>query len=170
MSNEKKDKNKSIIFLVAIVILMVAGVLACRMFLREDKTGEAENNTVQPGIVEADGEDREDDGSDSNVSMKYSGYVTLYNDDRYMTMNFINPAKSKKSMSLEIIANVAGEDVVLATTEKIKPGYKIQKIETERKFAIVEGTYDGKYRVHFYNEEGGEEIVNSEIKIKVYVK
>ena len=85
-------------------------------------------------------------------------------------MNFINPGKSKKSMSLEIIANVAGEDVVLATTEKIKPGYKIQKIETERKFAIVEGVYDGKYRVHFYDEEGGEEIVNSEIKIKVYVK
>ena len=168
MSTEKKKKLPIIILAIAVPVAAVGGAVLYGEFFSNHEDSEVID--IPEGIVEADEEDRKDDGSDSDVSMKYAGYVTLYNDDKYMTMNFTNPGKSKKSMSLEIIANVAGEDILLATTGKIRPGYKVNKVETERKYAIPEGTYDGKYRVHFYNEEGSEEIVNSEIKIKVYVK
>ena len=68
----------------------------------------------------------EDDGgkSDVDVSLKYAGYATLLSGDKSITLNFTNPSKSKKSLSLEIVANVDGEDIVLANTDIIRPGYR----------------------------------------------
>ncbi len=114
----------------------------------------------------------EDDGEESgtvDASMKYSGYVTFLSEENLITLNFINPKESKKTLSLEIIANIDGEDIVLAKTGKIAPGYKIDSVKYDLDKKIEKGNYKGSFVVHFYDGEK-EEIVNSKIGINVYVK
>ena len=117
--------------------------------------------------VEPEEDDKE---GDADVSLKYAGYATLLSDEKRVTLNFTNPSKSKKSLSLEIVAEVNGESITLAKTDKIRPGYKIDSVKSNLDREIPEGNYKGKFVVYFYNDQDKEEIVNSEIAINVYVK
>ena len=115
----------------------------------------------------------EESGEESgtvDASLQYSGYVTLLHEENLITLNFTNPAKSKKTLSLEIIANIDGEDITLAKTDKIAPGYKIDSVAYELDREIPQGNYKGNFIVHFYGDNGKEEIVNTRIGINVYVK
>lgn len=129
------------------------------------------NNVEIPNasIVKVDSDDS-DNSNSVDVSLQYSGYVTLLNDENRITLNFTNPAKSKKSFSIDIVANINGEDIILAKTDKIKPGYKIDSINSDLDYKVPTGDYKGKFILHFYDNNNIEEIVGSEIAINVYVK
>ena len=163
MSAKKRKKFPfGIIAVVAFVAAMVGGSLY--QLLRH--SGEEDSNSSITKVASED-----DNGeSDVDVSLKYVGYVTLLNDEKLVTLNFTNPSKSKKSLSLEIVADIDGEDITLAKTDRIHPGYKIDSVKSDLDREIPKGNYKGKFIIHFYNERGEEEIVNSEIKINVYVK
>ena len=163
MSTEKKKKFPFILIAVAAFGLAIAGGYLFQMILHSNE--EPSNSS----IVKVESEN--DDGkSDVDVSLKYSGYATLLSDENLITLNFTNPSKSKKSLSLEIVADIDGEDIVLAKTDRIYPGYKIDSVKYTLDKEIAKGDYKGKFIVHFYNEQDKEEIVNSEIAINVYVK
>ena len=78
--------------------------------------------------------------------------------------------KSKKTFNLEIVADINGENLVLAITDKIRPGYKIDSVKSALDREVPKGDYKGKFIVHFYNEQGKEEVVNSEIAISIHVR
>ena len=161
MSKNQKKKFPIIILTVAAFLAAAAGGYFCLSFL-QDKT--PSNSSITK--VEDDGEE----AGTVDASLKYSGYVTLLNEEKLITLNFINPKKARKTISLEIIANVDGEDVTLAKTDKIAPGYKIDSVKYELDREIEKGNYKGNFIVYFYNEKDEEEIVNSRIGINVYVK
>ena len=158
-------KKKKYLFIIPAIVAFVAAIAGGYIFRMIHDSGETSNSS----IVKVESEN--DDGkSDVDVSLKYAGYATLLNDEKLITLNFINPSKSKKSLSLEIVADIDGEDVVLAKTDRIYPGYKIDSVKYTLDKEIPKGDYKGKLIVHFYNEQDKEEIVNSEIIINIYVK
>ena len=115
-------------------------------------------------------EDNENGNDSVDASLKYAGYATLETDKNLITLNFTNPSKSRKSLSLDIIGNINGEDITLAKTSKVRPGYKINSVKYALDQEIDKGNYKGKFIVHFYNDQGEEEIVNTEIAIDLHVK
>ena len=163
MSTEKKKKSPSIIIAIVVFAAAVAGGYLFQMMINRSE------ETPDSSITKVDSEDA-DEKSDVDVSLKYAGYATLETDKNLITLNFTNPSKSKKSLDLEIVAEVDGENIVLARTDKIRPGYKIDSVKYTLDKEIPQGNYKGKFIVHFYNEQDKEEIVNSEIAINVYVK
>lgn len=120
-------------------------------------------------IIEADPDPADNSGPDVDVSLKYAGYATLERNKKLIVLNFTNPHKSRKDLSLDIIANIDGEDIVLAKTSKVHPGYKITSVKAIDQ-TLPDGDYKGKFIVHFYDEQGNEEIVKSEIAVNIYVK
>ena len=163
MSSEKKKKLPFIIIAIVAFVAAVAGGYLFQM-LQSDNKGNSNSS-----ITKVDSEEDEKEG-DADVSLKYAGYATLLSDEKLVTLNFTNPSKSKKSLSLEIIAEVNGENITLAKTDKIRPGYKIDSVKSDLDREIPKGNYKGKFVISFYNEQDKEEIVNSEIAINVYVK
>lgn len=163
MSTKKKKKFPFIIIAIVAFVAAIAGGYLLRMILHGSE------ETPNSSITQVESEDG-DEKSDVDVSLKYAGYVTLLSDENLITLNFANPSKSKKSLDLEIVANINGEDIVLARTDKIRPGYKIDSVKYTLDKEIPQGNYKGKFIVHFDNEQDKEEIVNSEIAINVYVK
>jgi len=163
MSSEKKKKLP---FIIIAIVAFVAAVAGGYLFQMPQSDNKGNSNS---SITKVDSEEDEKEG-DADVSLKYAGYTTLLSDEKLVTLNFINPSKSKKSLSLEIIAEVNGENVTLAKTDKIRPGYKIDSVKSDLSREIPKGNYKGKFVISFYNEQDKEEIVNSEITINIYVK
>ena len=163
MSAKKQKKFPFIIIAIVVFVAAIAGGYFLQVILH---SGEETSNS---SITKVESED-DDDKNRVNVSLKYAGYATLLSDEKLITLNFTNPSKSKKSLSLEIVANIDGEDVVLAKTDKLRPGYKIDSVKYTLDREISKGDYKGKFIVHFYNEQDKEEIVNSEITINIYVR
>lgn len=158
-------KKKKYLFIILAIVAFVAAIAGGYIFWMIHDSGE----TSSSSIVKVESEN-DDEKSDVDVSLKYAGYATLLNDEKLITLNFINPSKSKKSLSLEIVADVGGENIILAKTDRIYPGYKIDSVKYTLDKEIPKGDYKGKFIVHFYNEQDKEEIVNSEIIINIYVK
>lgn len=163
MSTEKKKKFPLIIIAIAAFGLAIAGGYLFQMILRGNE------ETSNSSITKVESEDA-GEKSGVDVSLKYAGYATLETDKNLIALNFTNPSKSKKSLDLEIVADIDGEDIVLAKTDRIYPGYKIDSVKYTLEREITKGDYKGKFIVHFYNEQDKEEIVNSEIAINIYVK
>lgn len=163
MSTKKKKKFPFIIIAIVAFVAAIAGGYLLRIILHGSE------ETPNSSVTQVESEDGDEKG-DVDVSLKYAGYVTLETDKNLITLNFTNPSKSKKSLDLEIVAEIDGEDIVLARTDKIRPGYKIDSVKYTLDKEIPQGNHKGKFIVHFYNEQDKEEIVNSEIAINVYVK
>ena len=157
-------KKKRSFLVIAVVFIMAAvGGYVCQISLRNN------NINSNSSITKIESEnDNEKDNVD--VSLQYAGYATLFIDEKLIALNFTNPSKSKKSLSLEIVAIVNEEDVVLAESDIIRPGYKIDSVKSFLEREIPKGDYKGKYIVHFYNEQDEEELINSEIAINIYVR
>ncbi len=158
----KKNTSLIIIAIVAFVAAIAGGYL-----LQTINHGDNESDYT---ITRAEPDGNEETKGDTDVSLQYAGYATLHSDEKLITLNFTNPSRSKKGLSLEIVADINGENITLAKTDIIRPGYKIDSIKYKLNREIPEGTYNGKFVIHFYNEQDKEEIVNSEIKINFYVK
>lgn len=159
-------KKILLVFIIATVAILaaVAGAYFCQMFTKNRAKTESDSSIIKVEPSE------DDSNTTADVSLQYAGYVTLRSEEKLLTMNFTNPSRSKKTMSLEIIANIDDEEIILAKSDKIRPGYKIESIKYQQDRNFPKGTYDGNFLVHFYDENDNEEIVNSNIKIKVYIK
>lgn len=163
---EEKKKKKFLLLILLACFSFAAAVLAGYAFLALTGNPNGESGST---IVEIAPDEGEDSGS-VDASLRYKGFATLNSDEGVIELDFANPAKSRKSLTIDIVANVNGKDVVLATTDRIQPGHKIVTVKANSGQTIEKGNYQGKFVVHFYGDNNKEEIVNSEIEIKVYVK
>lgn len=168
MSSLKNKKLPVIITATVVFAAAVAGGYFFQVFRNQSNQETPDSEIPNSSITKV--EDNGEEKGSVDASLKYAGYVTLLKDKNIITLNFTNPSKSKKSLKLDIVANIDGKDVTLAKTDVIRPGYKIDQVKYELGQEIPEGKYDGKFIVYFYNDQGNEEIVNSEIAINVYVK
>ena len=166
--NEKKNRKKNIILAFIIAILATfSAAAAIYIYINLRSKDENPNPNVSVEKIESDGKDER---NGEGVSLQYAGYVTLESDQDLITLHFANPSRSTKSLSLEIVANIDGSEVSLAKTDIIRPGNKITSAKYTSDKEITKGTYPGKFVVHFYGDEDKEEIVVTNIDIKVYVK
>ena len=163
---EEKKKKKFLLLILLACFSFAAAVLAGYAFLALTGNPNGESGST---IVEIAPEDGEDSGS-VDASLRYKGYATLNSDEGVIELDFANPAKARKSLTIDIIATVDGKDITLATTDKVEPGHKVVNVKANSGVSIKKGNYQGKFVVHFYGDNNKEEIVNSEIEIKVYVK
>ena len=161
MRIEKRKRYPFVILaIVAFAAAIAVGFLVMNMFNNSD------SNSV---IVEAE---PEENGTKAgvDVSLRYAGYINVLKNEKKITLNFTNPSTSKKSIRLELIANVDDEDIILGKSEIIRPGQKIIELKYDDNHNIPQGKYEGKYIIFFYNDSDEEEIVKSEIAINVFVK
>ncbi len=106
---------------------------------------------------------------DQTASMRYRGFVTVQPSE--ISLFFENPSTSRKTIRLEITANINGETTTLAQVDHLSPGEKIETLQYFPSQNLEPGAvYPGKFILHFYDESGKEEIVNSTIDISVIVK
>ena len=158
----KNQKNKFPIIILAVVAFLAAA--AGGYFYLSLSHQKSSNSSITKV------EETSEESGTVDASLQYSGYVTLLSEEDLITLNFTNPARSKKTLSLEIVANIDGEDIILAKSDKIKPGYKIDSIKYEPSRQIEKGNYKGYFLIHFYGDNDKEEIVNSRVAINIYVK
>ena len=162
MRIEKRKKYPFVILaIVAFVAAIAVGFLVVGIL----------NNTGEPNSVIVEAEP-EENGTKAgvDVSLRYAGYINVLKNEKKITLNFTNPSTSKKSIRLELIANVDDEDIILGKSEIIRPGQKIIELKYDDNHNIPQGKYEGKYIIFFYNDRDEEEIVKSEIAINVFVK
>lgn len=166
---DKKEEKKRFIVLFIICILFASLSAFAAVFIMQKLNTKEDDGKNGPdnSIIETDSKDGE---KEDGVSLEYAGYVTLKNDEGLITLNFTNPSSSSKSLSLEIVDNIDGSEVSLAKTDIIRPGNKVTSAKYTSDKSISKGTYPGKFVVHFYGDEDKEEIVVTNIDIKVYVK
>ncbi len=170
MTNEEKKKQKKRFILLFILCLLFASISAFATVFLLLKTRPEDGKENNPDIAIVETDDKGEKKNDSGVSLEYSGYVTFESEQNLVTLNFANPSRSTKSLSLEIVGNINGEEITFAKTDIIKPGNKITSAKYTPEKEIAKGRYDGKFVVHFYNEQDQEEIVVTNIDIKIYVK
>ena len=103
---------------------------------------------------------------DSTVSMSFSDQVRINN--KNVSLYFKNPSKSIKDVVLELIIINNNKEISLVKSKFIKPGYLIDKMQITKE--IDKGNYDGFFIIHYYNDSGKEEIVNSKISVKINVE
>lgn len=166
MSTEKKKNKLPFIIIIVVAVLCVAAAAVAGYFYQMSQNNKDDSNS---SITKVESENDAEKG-DVDASLQYAGYATLLSEEKIITLNFTNPLKSKKSLNLEIVAEVNGENITLATTDTLHPGHKIDSVKYDLDREIPKGNYPGKFLVHFYDERGKEEIVNSEIAINIYVK
>ena len=117
MRIEKRKKYPFVILaIVAFVAAIAVGFLVVGIL----------NNTGEPNSVIVEAEP-EENGTKAgvDVSLRYAGYINVLKNEKKITLNFTNPSTSKKSIRLELIANVDDEDIILGKSEIIRPGQKI---------------------------------------------
>lgn len=160
--------KKKLIAIIASAVTFVAAVIGAYAYQVYIHNKGNTNSNSSISKMESD----ENDGRNNNVgvSLEYSGYITILPEQKQINLYFANPSRSTKTIDIKLVATIDGEDIVLAQSDKIAPGYKIDAIKYELDREIPKGDYKGKIIVRFYNEQGIEDIVNSEISINVFAE
>ena len=167
--NKKAKKRTILLFFLCMIFASLSAFATVLLLNGLNNKGNGDDNNANPdvSITEVKDDGRKNDGG---VSLEYAGYITLETEQNLITLNFTNPSRSTKSLSLEIVGNINGKEITFAKTDIIKPGNKITSVKYTPEKEIAKGRYEGKFIVHFYNEQDQEEIVVTNIDIKVYVK
>lgn len=165
----KREQNRRLLILLLVLALIAAIAVAVWALFFRDGTP----------ILNPDGADQnarsmeeEDEGKmeapegGGAVSMAYQQEVFISLSDGTVSMLFQNPAKSVNELSLQLVVESGDEEVVIAQSGKLLPGYELKKMELiEDAAELAPGTYHGKYRVLYYDPDSGEQaMVNSEIE------
>lgn len=166
----KFDKNKMILTSLACVTIIAVAVSVWALFFREPATApdytpkQTESNAKKIG--DDDSEKLKAQSGGGAVSMTYKKEVTISLSGKNANLLFQNPSKSVNDVVLEVI--VIGNDGVETTIAQsgiLKPGYKIEKLDLDKKVEkLSEGVYNGKFNVLYYNPTTGEKaIVNGNL-------
>lgn len=175
MSERKREKDgtdgrriRPVTVILCIALAAAVAVALWALFFR-DRTP-----VLSPDEIDRNAESLDDDGEEKMeapegggaVSMAYQQEVNISLSDGTVSMLFQNPAKSVNELSLQLIVESGGEEIVIARSGKIPPGYELQELEPVADAAELQpGIYHGKYRVLYFDPETGEEaMVNSEIE------
>ena len=124
----------------------------------------------------------EDDDSTKTPNESGGGSVTLvYNLDAELHLStgkikifYANPNSSNHSVVLELYVIDGEDEILIAKSGLVKPGFGLEELEFDRESAILqEGSYDAKYKLLYYDETTPEKALVEtdlpDVDLKVYV-
>lgn len=158
----KQNTKRAIIAFIISLLLTLVALLCYAHFKDAGKQGgvEQEPETEQGEVVK----------NDKGASFDYSGKVSVQRDAKLVKMNFANPIRSTKNISLELRVEINGAEYSFAKKEQMVPGDKIEELPLLYDGSLPSGRFPGEFVLHFYNESGDEEVVNTKLKVDVYIK
>ena len=152
MAKVKKQKNvyklaSIVVIIITLILVLGSGYLLfkAKSILRPD---------YAPGVV------------DKNA-------VPLPEDlkTRELTLYFQNPSKSTQNMVLEVIITQNEKETVIAKSDMLPVGYAIYKLKLQDDIKLLEGGYNGKFNIIYYDEITEEKAaVNTDIPITIAVE
>ena len=169
---KKKRRNKILIILLLIITIAAIGVSIWAIWFRTPAANPADyapqqvDQNAEP-IDGDDGDKLEQPEGGGAVSLTYSKEVTLDLAAKEAAILFQNPSKSNQDMALQLV--IYGK--VIAQSEKLPPGYKLNKLTGVDTDKLTVGAYEGKFVILYYNADSGEKaIINTEIPVTITVK
>ncbi|MDO5558347.1 MAG: hypothetical protein Q4F95_01980 [Oscillospiraceae bacterium] len=171
---EKRCTTKILIIILIIITLASIGVSIWVLFFREKPTilapdyapHEIETNAIP---IEDDDTSKMDSPSGGGaVSLTYSKEVTIDLSDKKAALMFANPSKSTQDIVLQLVI----KDTVVIQSGRLTPRNQVTRLDLleDTENLLVEGGYEGKFVVLYYNQQSGEKaMVNTEIPVSVNV-
>ena len=169
----KQKKSLSLVLIIFLSIISVSALAATSILISNWSKDKGENNTTSAGNQE-NGSKQGDGGSDENgsspASIKYSGRATVDTENKTIKLHFENPCRSQRSISLKLVSVINNVEVPLGEKDILKPCDSIDSLDYSSPTVIEKGYYKGKYILHFINDAGEEELVNTEVLIDVTIE
>ncbi|MDO4516635.1 MAG: hypothetical protein Q4C76_05835 [Bacillota bacterium] len=131
--------------------------------LPPDELPAAEENAVPTGDDNGEKMDQPEGGG--AVNLTYSDQVTISLSEGTAQLSFSNPSRSNQSMVLEIV--IQGTTVVQSGA--LVPGTQVETLPLLDTAKLSPGGYEGKFQVTFYDENGAQALLNTEIPISITV-
>lgn len=103
-----------------------------------------------------------------SVSLTYAKEVIIDLQDESAVLLFANPGKSNQDIVIQILVR----DTLVAQSGTLTPGHQVNQLDLEKGISgrLVEGVYEGMFRVLYYDRQTGEKaIVNTEIPVTITV-
>lgn len=131
--------------------------------LPPDELPAAEENALPSGDDGGEKMDQPEGGGAVNIT--YSNQVSISLSEGTAQLFFSNPSRSNQSMVLEIV--IQGTTVVQSGT--LAPGNQVETLPLLDAAKLSPGGYEGKFHVVFYDEDGRQAMLNTEIPISITV-
>ena len=153
-----------------ITILLLVLLIQCSSepsILNPDHPPKETDKNLEP-IQGDNGEKLEYEEGGGAVALNLSKEMTVDLSDGTASLEFANPGASSTNMVVWVVV----QDTVIAQSGLIPPGYRLATVElTETaKKSLIEGTYDGKFVIHFYDVDSNERaLVNSDVPVSIAV-
>lgn len=165
----KMNKQKWLILALALITIAAVTVTLV-VLLRPNDTGpDYAPQQVEPNanpIGDGGGKLSQPEGGGA-VSLTYSNEAVITLSDKTAGLMFQNPTRSNQDMVLELVI----ADKALVRSGRLPPGYKVETLSGVDTAGLSAGTYEGKFRLLYYDADSGEKaVVNTEIPITVTVK
>lgn len=172
---KRNNKTRNIILVILAVITVAAiGITVWALFFRDATPVLAPDYAPQTTDSNAE---KMDDGDESKldaaegggaVSLTYSKNVTISLADKKASIMFQNPSKSTQNMVLQLVITSGEEETVVAQSNLLPAGYKLNTLALLDTAKLSAGGYEGKFRVLYYNTDSGEKaVVNTEIPVSI---
>lgn len=173
-AQKKENRSKWLILLLLLITVIAIGVTIWALFFRKPQVILAPD--YAPKDVEVNAKPIEGDNHNKleqpvgggAVSLSYSNVVTIDLSDEAAALSFANPGKSNQDMIVQIVV----QDVVLAQSGRLIPGYEMEKLNLlgDAADALQVGGYDGFFVIYYYTQDTGEKaVLNTRIPITITV-
>lgn len=176
--DDEQRKYRLIIVILLLVTIVSVIVAVCAIFGRNKGNVQSESSSVldyapvpieanvQPLPPEEDSDTDSSASSASKASIVYSDEVTLSLSEREAEIMVQDPARSTQDM----VVSLTIDGKIIAESERIPAGYELLKLENADTDKLVEGTYEGKFIITYYDSLTAERaVVNSEIPVRITV-
>ena len=172
-----KFRAAFIFWLVGLLGLLI-GIGVTLFFLLNHEEDPFVFNPMPP--VDTSAQKNENDNEESRpleqgglMSMVYKLKAEISLSTNDIKIYFQNPGKSNHNVALELYVVSGGNEVKIAESGVIEPGFMLRHLTYEPENVVLsEGNYEGKFKVIYYNPETGERaFVDSElVGVKIIVE
>lgn len=173
---EEQKKDRKLLWLILLLFIVIAVLGAAVYLLARGGSGKALD--YAPQKIDTAAVQMEDSGEKLSapegggaVSLTYSTDVLLNLQEKKAQILFENPSKSTQDMVLQLlVTGKDGEEEVLAQSDLIPAGYRLEELLLPGDLTLSSGSYEGLFRVLYYDAKSGEKaVLNTEIPVKLTV-
>ncbi|MCL2487584.1 MAG: hypothetical protein FWE80_02760 [Oscillospiraceae bacterium] len=168
-------------FLIILLVVITVGAVATTLFvllknsddpdaIPEFAPQDTDNNAE---AIEDDDDEEKLEASEGGgaVSMSYSKEVSISLSEKKASIIFWNPKRSTMDAVLQLIVISGEQEAVIAQSQLLPAGYKLEKMDLLDTAKLSAGKYSGKFNILYYNPETGERaVVNTNIPVDIQVK
>ena len=172
-NTSKQNKSNKLIFLLSTLVVLCISTIIYLVFFDKKEVADYPEGIIDENVIKVEDNSEKMDKSSGGgaVSLVYSKEVNVDLNSKKVSINFKNPSKSTQSIVLELLVKQGEEDIVLAKTDRIPPGYSIKEMKLNSTVTMEKGKYAGFYNVMYYDEKTEEKaIVNTNIPVEIDVK